>query len=144
MPESSGSREVWSPDGLIRVIEAAERTGVTHLRLDIPEVGISLELDRGAIAPVSESPARQDATDDDVVITAPVLGTLYRRRTPDDPLLVSEGEHVDAGTLIALIEVMKNYHEVTAPVAGTISRVLVEDGHYVEYGEALVHLSADR
>ncbi len=78
------------------------------------------------------------------MITAPVLGTLYRRRTPDDPPLVSEGEHVDAGSLVALIEVMKNFHEVTAPVAGTITRVLVQDGHYVEYGEALVHLSPDR
>jgi antagonist of KipI len=144
MPDSAGSRGEWSPDGLIRVIEAAERSGVIHLRLEIPDAGISLELDRGATAPVSESPFRQDATNDDVVITAPVLGTLYRRRTPDDPLLVSEGEHVDAGSLIALIEVMKNYHEVTAPVAGTITRILVQDGHYVEYGEALVHLSPDR
>ncbi len=144
MPNSPGLRGEWSPDGLIRVIDAAERSGVTHLRLEIPEAGISLELDRGTGTAASESPAPQDAMNDDVVITAPVLGTLYRRRTPDDPPLVSEGEHVDAGSLVALIEVMKNYHEVTAPVAGTITRVLVQDGHYVEYGEPLIHLSPDR
>jgi biotin carboxyl carrier protein len=146
MPDSAESRDVWSPDGLIRLIEAAERSGITHLRLDIPDAGIALELDRGAVAGTlkTDAPSQSEATTNDVVITAPVLGTLYRRRTPDDPPLVSEGEHVDAGTLVALIEVMKNYHEVTAPVAGTISRILVQDGHYVEYGEALVHLSPDR
>ena len=54
------------------------------------------------------------------------------------------GDQVEAGALVGLIEVMKTYYDVTAPVAGTVSRLLAEDGHYVEYGAPLLHLSPER
>jgi acetyl-CoA carboxylase biotin carboxyl carrier protein len=112
--------------------------------LEIPEAGISLALDRGASTQTETAAPKALADDGDVVVTAPVLGTFYRRRSPEKPPLVNVGDHVAAGALVGLIEVMKTYYDVTAPVAGTVSRLLAEDGHYVEYGAPLVHLSPER
>jgi acetyl-CoA carboxylase biotin carboxyl carrier protein len=132
----------WDPDGVIRVIAEAERTGVSYLRLELASAGLALEISRagaGSIGdrerPVIEAPSNETE------IVAPVLGTFYRRQSPENPPLVEVGDTVEAGALLGLIEVMKTYHEVTAPVAGTIASVLAEDGHYVEYGQPLFRLS---
>jgi biotin-dependent carboxylase-like uncharacterized protein len=138
----------WTPEGVIRIITEAERAGVTHLRLDVASAGLTLELSRSAGAP--DQPLRPAAggdaplADDLITISAPVLGTFYRRRSPDEPPLVTEGQHVAAGDLIGLIEVMKTYHEITAPAAGTVVALLAEDGHYVEYSQALATLRPDQ
>ena len=134
----------WDPNGVIRVLETAERVGVTHLRLEIPEAGISLALDRASSTQPETTDRAVSADDGDIVVAAPVLGTFYRRRSPEEPPLVSLGDRVEAGALVGLIEVMKTYYDVTAPVAGTVSRLLAEDGHYVEYGAPLLHLSPER
>ena len=74
------------------------------------------------------------------MITAPLLGTFYRRSGPDEPAYVDEGGRVEEGQTVGLIEVMKSFHEVTAPVAGIIARVLVEEGATVEFGQPLMEL----
>jgi antagonist of KipI len=132
----------WDPDGVIRVIAEAERTGVSYLRLEVASAGVTLEISRGAGSePLTQHAAPATQHDDTTEITAPVLGTFYRRRSPEEPPLVEAGDTVEAGALLGLIEVMKTYHEVTAPAAGTIASVLAEDGHYVEYGQPLFRLS---
>jgi acetyl-CoA carboxylase biotin carboxyl carrier protein len=135
----------WTPDEVIRIIAEAERAGVTHLRLDVASAGITLDLTRDASGTLSDTPdalvsAEADANahaDHTLTITAPLLGTFYRRRTPEEPLIVETGQSVDAGDLLGLIEVMKTYHEITATAAGTVIEFLAEDGHYVEYGQPL-------
>lgn len=133
----------WDPDGVIRIIAEAERTGVSYLRLEIAPAGLTLEISRnggGPLTPVGQS-AAPSIPDDEIDIVAPVLGTFYRRRSPDEPALVEVGDRVETGALLGLIEVMKTYHEVSAPAAGTITSILAEDGHYVEYGQSLFRLS---
>ncbi len=147
----SDSREpagAWTPEGVIRIIAEAERAGITHLRLEVVSAGITLDLSRGGNAagestPVTDAGA-SPATGDTVAITAPVLGTFYRRRSPEEAPLVEEGDTVQAGDLIGLIEVMKTYHEITAPSAGVITSILAEDGHYVEYGQPVAMLRPGR
>lgn len=142
-------RGVWDPAGVVQVIEAAQKAGVWSLHLEIVELGLKLDLQRGGGETSTLQPPQerreantpQQATDPSNVITAPVLGVFYRRSSPDVPPLAEEGATVEAGQTIALLEVMKTYHEVQASEAGTLIEFLVEDGQFVEYGQPIARFN---
>jgi acetyl-CoA carboxylase biotin carboxyl carrier protein len=71
-------------------------------------------------------------------VKSPMVGTAYRRPSPDAKAFVEIGSVVKEGEKILLVEAMKTFNEIVAPRAGTITAVLVEDGQPVEYGEPLV------
>lgn len=60
-------------------------------------------------------------------INAPMPGVFYRQSDPEEPPYVEEGDAVEAGDTIGLVEVMKNFHEIEAENAGTIAKFLVEN-----------------
>ena len=62
---------------------------------------------------------------------------LWRRASPDSPPFVEVGSVVKAGDKLLLVEAMKTFNEIVAPVAGTVVSILVEDGQPVEYGQPL-------
>ena len=140
----SADAQGWTPDGVARVIAEAQRAGVTHLRLEVASAGITLEISRGGEATVDgeDMPAGDTSAADDrfVAVTAPVLGTFYRRPSPEEEPFVTVGASVNEGDQIGLIEVMKSYHEVVAPASGVITEILAEDGHYVEFGQPLASI----
>ncbi len=70
-------------------------------------------------------------------VSAPMLGTFYRRSEPTADEFVNIGDQVDAGQTLCIIEAMKMMHEVKADTACTIKEVLVDEGDVVEYGEPL-------
>lgn len=71
-------------------------------------------------------------------VTSPMVGTAYRRPSPDAKAFVEVGSVVKAGDKILLVEAMKTFNDIVAPRAGTVTAVLVEDGQPVEYGEPLM------
>lgn len=71
-------------------------------------------------------------------VASPMVGTAYRRPSPDAKAFVEVGAVVKAGDKILLIEAMKTFNEIVAPRAGTITSILVEDGQPVEFGETLL------
>jgi acetyl-CoA carboxylase biotin carboxyl carrier protein len=71
-------------------------------------------------------------------VTSPMVGTAYRAPSPDKPNFVEVGAVVKQGQTLLIIEAMKTFNEIPAPRAGTITQVLVESGHPVEFGQALV------
>jgi acetyl-CoA carboxylase biotin carboxyl carrier protein len=71
-------------------------------------------------------------------LTSPMVGTAYRRASPDAKAFVEVGSVVKAGDKVLLVEAMKTFNEILAPRAGMITAVLVEDGQPVEYGEPLL------
>ena len=135
----------WDADAVIRLVGALRETGVTAFRLEIAAIGLTLDLQRmvlGGGDPTHPATTATDSADTPEVVTAPLLGVFYRRAAPDQPLLAEEGQRVEAGQTLGLLEVMKTYHEVTAPRAGVVTAFLVEDGQFVEYGEGIVRLTA--
>ena len=70
-------------------------------------------------------------------ITAPLLGTFYRRPRPGADPFVQQGSSVREDTVVGLIEVMKVFTSVKAGVRGKIVESLVENGQFVEYGNEL-------
>ena len=71
-------------------------------------------------------------------VKSPMVGTAYRRPSPDSKPFVEVGSQVKAGDKILLIEAMKTFNDIVAPRAGVITAILVEDGQPVEYGEPLL------
>ena len=72
------------------------------------------------------------------LLTAPMVGTFYTAPSPKDAPFVVEGDMVEAGQTIGIIEAMKIMNEIEAEVAGRVKRILARDGQGVEYGQPLL------
>ena len=90
-----------------------------------------------AAAPVASAPTAAPAADNLITIKSPMIGTFYRRASPDKPLLAEEGTEVSAGKVVCIIEAMKLFNEIESEVKGTIVKILVEDASPVEFDQPL-------
>ena len=88
-------------------------------------------------APVAEKPKTEAPADNLITIKSPMIGTFYRRASPDKPNLVEVGNEITPGIVVCIIEAMKLFNEIESEVKGKIVKVLVEDASPVEYDQAL-------
>jgi len=72
-----------------------------------------------------------------ITIKSPMIGTFYRRISPDKPNLVDEGDEVKSGKVVCIIEAMKLFNEIESEISGKIVKVLVEDSTPVEFDQPL-------
>lgn len=72
-----------------------------------------------------------------ITINSPMIGTFYRRPSPDKDTFVKPGDKIKPGTVICVIEAMKLFNEIEAEISGTIVKVLVDDTSPVEYDQPL-------
>jgi acetyl-CoA carboxylase biotin carboxyl carrier protein len=72
-----------------------------------------------------------------IEITSPIIGTFYRRPSPDKPVFVEVGDMVSPNTIVCMVEAMKLFNEIESEVSGKIVKILVEDGTPVEYGQPI-------
>ena len=75
-------------------------------------------------------------------IVSPLPGTFYRRASPDAAPYVEVGMSLDEGTVVGLVEVMKQFNDVETTIAGQVTEVLVEDGEPVDAGQVLMRIEA--
>lgn len=87
-------------------------------------------------APAAATPAADD-TSKYVTIKSPMIGTFYRKPSPDKPLFVEVGSEVTPGKVVCIIEAMKLFNEIESEVKGKIVKILVEDQSPVEYDQPL-------
>ena len=71
-------------------------------------------------------------------VLSPMVGTAYRKPSPEAKNFIEVGSHVEVGDKLLLIEAMKTFNDIVAPRAGTVTAIFVEDGQPVEYGEPLL------
>ena len=91
-----------------------------------------------ALAPVAIPAAAPEPEGTEV--KSPMIGTFYRKPSPDAEAFVEVGAKVDADTVGCIIEAMKVMNEIKAEVKGTIIEVLLEEGKPVEYGQGLFRI----
>ncbi|HJL67966.1 MAG TPA: acetyl-CoA carboxylase biotin carboxyl carrier protein [Nitrosopumilus sp.] len=72
-----------------------------------------------------------------VTITSPIIGTFYRKPSPDKPAFVEMGDSISEGSVLCVIEAMKLFNEIESEVSGKIVKVLVEDSTPVEFDQPL-------
>ena len=103
-----------------------------------------------AAAPAAQAPAAQEApaqtpsepkkADDDskyITIKSPIIGTFYRKPSPDKPAFVEVGTSINKGDVLCVIEAMKLFNDIESEVSGKIVKILVDDSSPVEFDQPL-------
>jgi acetyl-CoA carboxylase biotin carboxyl carrier protein len=91
-----------------------------------------------AAAPVAAAPG--DMKRHPGAVNSPMVGTAYRSPEPGAKPFVEEGAEVSAGQTLLIVEAMKTMNAIPAPRAGKVTKILIEDGQPVEFGEPLMIL----
>lgn len=155
MNEERESR-VPADDPLLRSLSAAvhelvakTKGPVSRLSVQAGDYRVEIEWDQsvagaGAVAAAPMTAPAEDVTVPErrQAITAPLVGAFYRRPEPGAEPFVEEGDVVEAGQTVAIIEAMKIMNPIEADRPGRIAKILVGDGEVVEFGQELMLLES--
>jgi acetyl-CoA carboxylase biotin carboxyl carrier protein len=137
---------------LIRELAALlDETGLTEIEIEQDKMRVRVV--RGAAPAVANPPppppartepppqpppSPPDPASHAGAVLSPMVGTAYLAAEPGGRPYVEAGDKVDEGQTVLIIEAMKTMNQIPAPRAGTVVRIMVEDGRPVEYGEPLM------
>ena len=140
--------------GIVSIMQKSDLTELEielkDLKLRLARPGSGTVMSREVVvqpqpSPISVSPAQQSQPsepspskdDNSKSFDSPMVGTFYRRPSPEDPEFVKVGDKVKKGDTLCIIEAMKVMNEIQSDFSGEIVEALVEDGTSVEFGQAL-------
>ena len=128
--------EVEKGDLKIRVARQAAVAAAPTLFATAPMIAPPAAIATAAAGPPSTITTTEELRGE--IVKSPMVGAVYLQAQPGAKRFVQAGEQVTAGQTLLIIEAMKTMNPVPAPKAGTVTKVLVEDGQPVEFGEPLV------
>tara|TARA_R100000935_G_scaffold23395_1_gene42726 strand:+ start:43472 stop:43957 length:486 start_codon:yes stop_codon:yes gene_type:complete len=124
----------------IRTGEAGGKGETTYIQ-QVPTMAAAPAAPAPAPAAATEtaSAAPAPASEDSKYITvkSPIIGTFYRKPSPDKPMFVEVGSTINTGDVLCVIEAMKLFNEIESEVSGKIVKVLVDDASPVEFDQPL-------
>jgi acetyl-CoA carboxylase biotin carboxyl carrier protein len=135
---------------LVRLLEESDAGELT-----VEEDGVRITVRRRESGPSQAAPlvapqplaatAARDAfaapPSDVLVVVSPMVGNFYRSSSPDADPFVEEGDRVEVGQVLCILEAMKLFNEFKSDHAGTVRKVLVDDAQPVEFGQPLFELA---
>lgn len=125
--------EITEADGKVRIVKAgAAPVAVAMPLVQAQPVAAAQPAAAAAAAPVAEAAAETGH-----VVKSPMVGTFYRASSPGAKAFAEVGDQVKEGQAVCIIEAMKIMNEIEADKAGTITKILVDNGQPVEYGQPL-------
>lgn len=153
-----GDSEVFDINRLRNLVELMKEHDLSEI--DLRNDAKRIKVRRGsepvwsmpAVAPAATQPAaktsgaaQSDAAEDDdtAYIKSPMVGTFYLSPKPDAPTFVKVGDHVDADTIVCLIEAMKMFNEIPAGVSGKIASIVAKNEDPVDVGKQLFRIIPD-
>ncbi len=131
---------------VIKTEGAVKSEGAVQQVISVPQpsapAAVAAPAQAASPASAPEAPAAgasAPAEDDSnlVTIKSPMIGTFYRRPSPDKDIFVNVGDEVSQGSVVCIIEAMKLFNEIESEVSGKIVKVLVDDQSPVEYDQPL-------
>lgn len=136
-----------------KVIKLVEESGISSIAIEKGDFKVEVKKESSIHSipiPIAQehihAPSQtvekgNDKSDKDeglVAITSPMVGTFYRASSPDSPPYVEEGDEIEKGKVVCIIEAMKLFNEIESEVSGTVVKILVENGSPVEFGQKLM------
>jgi acetyl-CoA carboxylase biotin carboxyl carrier protein len=144
-----GDRSALDKDLIRELAKLLDETGLTEI--EIERAGLRVRVGRGSAvaqvavsaAPAATSPFAAPAPLADLAkhpgaVTSPMVGTAYIGPSPGAKPFVDVGSTVAAGDTLLIVEAMKTMNQIPAPRAGTVTKIMIEDGQPVEFGEPLM------
>jgi len=133
---------------LIRMLEGSEIVGELTLEEGPVRITVRKQDDRPAVmlpavaaaVPGAVPAAPEPEVSSAIRLESPMVGTFYRSPSPAQPAFVDEGDRVEVGQTLCILEAMKLFNEYKSDHAGIIRRILVENAQPVEYGQPLFEL----
>ena len=134
------------------LVDILDQAGLAELEYETEAVAIRLSRVTSA-APVAAAPIAAAApaaiaepvaelaanpADHPGAVKSPMVGTVYTAPEPDAPAFITEGATVTAGQTLFIVEAMKVMNPITAPKAGTVVKIFVQNAQPIEFGEAIV------
>ena len=126
--------EITEAEGKVRIVKSSPVSHPSHYS-QAPSMPSG---STAAVAPVAAPTAVQaPVVQAGNIIKSPMVGTFYRASSPNDPSFVEIGASIKTGETICIIEAMKLLNEIESEFTGTVTKILVENGQPVEYGQPL-------
>jgi acetyl-CoA carboxylase biotin carboxyl carrier protein len=128
--------------GVKLVIKTGNHLPPVVQALPVAQTVVQASAPAPAVAPVpASSPAPASKPSDDISqyieVKSPMIGTFYRRPSPDKEAFVNIGDEIKPGSVLCVIEAMKLFNEIESEISGRIVKVLVDDSSPVEYDTPL-------
>jgi acetyl-CoA carboxylase biotin carboxyl carrier protein len=140
LTELQVKRDYGADDSLnVRVSRQVQQAAPQQVAVPAPVAAAAPAAPAASSAPAPQA-AASDPADDPGAVTSPMVGTVYMQPEPGAPSFISVGDKVSEGDTLLIVEAMKTMNHIPAPRAGTIKRIVVEDGAAVEFGTPLVIL----
>ncbi|MDP2063038.1 MAG: acetyl-CoA carboxylase biotin carboxyl carrier protein [Phaeovulum sp.] len=134
LTELSVMREYGEDDSLeVRVVKQAQMVAAAPQPAAYAAAPAAVAAAPAAVAAVSDDPARHPGA-----VPSPMVGTVYLSAEPGAEPFVTLGAQVEEGQTLLIIEAMKTMNHIGAPRAGTVKRILVDNGTPAEYGTPLM------
>lgn len=138
------------------LIKFVAKSGASEVSLEMGDIKITVKTDKGEKAvpvaaipqaapvvvtptpvPVAAPAAPAETALEGHTVKSPIIGTFYRKPSPDKPNFVEVGDRVAEGDTLCVIEAMKLFNEIEAETSGTIVKILVDDSSPVEFDQPL-------
>lgn len=127
--------EITEADGKVRIVKAGAAPVVMQTVAAAPTMVAPAAV--AAPAAAAAAPAAEAPVETGHVVKSPMVGTFYRASSPGAKAFADVGDVVKAGQPVCIIEAMKIMNEIEADQDGTITKILVDNGQPVEYGQPL-------
>ena len=132
------------------LLKSLENTSLEEVEIETEGLKIKAKFKREITvqtvkpAPVREEevevPQEEELGENYYVVESPMVGTFYRAPSPGAEPFVKEGDYVEKGQVLCIIEALKVMNEIESEVSGVVKKILVENGQPVEYGQPLFYI----
>jgi len=135
-------------DRIRELLKSLENSSVEEMELEAEGLKLKVKFRRGSSPSLQVSQPqeiKEEKTEESeeknyYVVESPMVGTFYRAPSPGAEPFVKEGDFVEKGQVLCIIEALKVMNEIESEVSGIVRKILVENGQPVEYGQPLFYI----